>query len=845
MRSANRRTARAENRSFAVAPDPADQEIRLGVPLTAQPGDYNVSLSFVNDQGEERSASILLTVRPFARPAASTVPPVVLLNGWQFPSITSSCPIPADSSNTFGSLQAYLLGSPNSVPAVYFFDNCSECPNCPIEELGNDLGNFLNSLAVPEVDVVAHSMGGLIVRSYLSGKQQGLGIFNPPLATGIRKAVFIAAPNFGSYLADSPLAQLVLGKNAQTSEMERASEFVWDLATWNQFADDLRGVDAVGVIGNAGSYQNMSNDSDGVVGLTSASLDFAEPGRTRIVPYCHIDSGSNALIAAFIQCSGTGIAHVDSPTHQTYQIISSFLMDTTAWQSIGSAPAQDQYLSKYGGLLAAEVNAPNEYVPAASVTWNGVNLTAGPSPYFFYADFVNGTRTFSFDGSTCGPFTEPVGFYSAVRCKFGPRITSVGPLLAGSGKTVQAGGMITIQGSGFGSQCGACTVTISNGLTSTSTTIANWTDTSIQTTLPSGFAGGAMIGVTASSGFDSINIVAAPASDSAISLSPSAVDFAYTTGGAAPPAQTVLVMNTGSSSLSVSSNEPWLTASVSKNLISISVNPASLGANTYQGAITVSAAVAANSPLSIPVTLAVTAPASGLTISGVRNSASGSQGAVAPGELISIYGTGLGPDTGVQFSNPATGLINTSLGGTMVLFGSTPAPILYASSTQVNAVVPYEVAGRSQVVMQVQFQGASISQTLQVAGASPGIYTLDESGSGQAAAINQDGTINGSSHPAAKGSYVSIYFTGLGRTDPPGVTGSVNGLNLKYSAQPVTAAVGGKPAMVTFAGAAPTLVDGANQLNLQLAPDTPSGSQPVVITVGGIASAASASVSVQ
>src|SRR5580765_7449204 len=104
-------------------------------------------------------------------PSTSTTPPVVLLNGFQL-----QCP--GSSSSTFGGLER-LLGT-----AVYFFDNC-ECPNCTIEELAEDFGKALNLIrddngeSVPRVDVVAHSMGGLIVRAYLAGKQAASGKFSP------------------------------------------------------------------------------------------------------------------------------------------------------------------------------------------------------------------------------------------------------------------------------------------------------------------------------------------------------------------------------------------------------------------------------------------------------------------------------------------------------------------------------------------------------------------------------------------------------------------------------------------------------------------------------------------
>jgi len=191
--------------------------------------------------------------------------------------------------------------------------------------------------------------------------------------------------------------------------------------------------------------------------------------------------------------------------------------------------------------------------------------------------------------------------------------------------------------------------------------------------------------------------------------------------------------------------------------------------------------------------------------------------------------------------------VATTLSGARVLFGSFAAPITYTSATQINAIVPYEVAGQSSVMMTVQYQGgASAGTSVQVANSAPGAFTFNSTGTGQAVAANQDGSFNGLSGPAAKGSYVTIYFTGGGETTPPGATGSVNGSVLKYLAQNTWVSVGGQPATVAFVGAAPTFVDGVLQLNIQLSNNTPSGnSQALVINVGGVSSPATATLAIQ
>jgi uncharacterized protein (TIGR03437 family) len=194
-----------------------------------------------------------------------------------------------------------------------------------------------------------------------------------------------------------------------------------------------------------------------------------------------------------------------------------------------------------------------------------------------------------------------------------------------------------------------------------------------------------------------------------------------------------------------------------------------------------------------------------------------------------------------------TGKVNTNLAGTQVFFNGAAAPVLYASANQVNAIVPYETGYGSQLVMQTAYQGIlSSGVTLTPADSAPAVFTVNGSGSGQAVAVNQDGTICDPSHPAAAGSYITVYFTGGGTTNPFGVTGSVTGSVLKRLSQTTSVTIGNQPATVTFAGAAPTFVDGVGQLNIRLADDTPSGpAQPLIVTVGLNSSSGAATIAVR
>jgi uncharacterized protein (TIGR03437 family) len=186
-------------------------------------------------------------------------------------------------------------------------------------------------------------------------------------------------------------------------------------------------------------------------------------------------------------------------------------------------------------------------------------------------------------------------------------------------------------------------------------------------------------------------------------------------------------------------------------------------------------------------------------LAAVVNAASFQSGAVAPGEIISIFGSGIGPATGTpwQFVN---GVALTTLAQTQVLFGGTPAPLIYVSASQINAIVPYEVAGGSAVSMQVSYQGnPTNSISLNVAATAPGLFTADGSGSHGGAILNQDNTLNTAANPASAGSVVQIFATGEGVTNPPSMDGKLqSGSTPPVPVAAVSVTIGGKPAAVVY-----------------------------------------------
>ncbi len=229
----------------------------------------------------------------------------------------------------------------------------------------------------------------------------------------------------------------------------------------------------------------------------------------------------------------------------------------------------------------------------------------------------------------------------------------------------------------------------------------------------------------------------------------------------------------------------------------------------------------------------------GLTIGAVTNGATNLPGAISPGEIVVIYGSGLGPAQPAFFQSGANGLVSTTAGGTSVFFSGSPGPVLYASANQVAAIVPYAISGSSAQVI-VQFQGQpSAPVAVAVAPATPALFTLDSSGKGQAAAINnRDGSVNGPSHPASAGDVVQLYATGTGQTNPPGTDGELTTVPFPLVALPVTVTIGGQSVTQSFAGNAPGIVAGVTQINVPIPNGLPAGPVPVVVKVGGVATQA-------
>jgi uncharacterized protein (TIGR03437 family) len=183
-----------------------------------------------------------------------------------------------------------------------------------------------------------------------------------------------------------------------------------------------------------------------------------------------------------------------------------------------------------------------------------------------------------------------------------------------------------------------------------------------------------------------------------------------------------------------------------------------------------------------------------------------------------------------------------------VTFNGVAAPLLYTSATQVGAIVPFSVSAASgRIAVSVSYAGNSAEFTTAALDSSPAVFSLNSSGAGQGAVLNQNGTLNSSKNPAKAGSTIVFYTTGLGKTIPAANDGDVEssapGAKLPVPVEAVSVQIGGTDAKVVYAGGAPGIVAGVFQINAVVPSNLFVGSDaPVIINAGGQISQATLSV---
>lgn len=200
------------------------------------------------------------------------------------------------------------------------------------------------------------------------------------------------------------------------------------------------------------------------------------------------------------------------------------------------------------------------------------------------------------------------------------------------------------------------------------------------------------------------------------------------------------------------------------------------------------------------------------TISGVLNGATFRTGGVAPGTLVSIFGSGLASTTSTATTVP----LPMSLAGTSATVGGIPMPLLFVSPGQINAQIPYGIPQGSISISVRDASGSVASSAVQVVAASPGVFTKTLNGRGEAIATHSDAKLINRSvgQYAIVGETIVIYCSGLGEVNGPSVAGSPAVASpLPNARQPVEVTMDGRPARVVYAGLTPGSV-GLYQINV-------------------------------
>jgi uncharacterized protein (TIGR03437 family) len=545
------------------------------------------------------------------------------------------------------------------------------------------------------------------------------------------------------------------------------------------------------------------------------------------------------------------------------------VLQVTGGTAIVANPASLTLSAAAGGsavtqTLQVTANGSTSFTTSATTATGGTWLTVSPASGS--ADYIATTLTV-----TANPASLASGIYQgAVLLTTAAGVVTQVPItlnVSGTGFLVTPGSLefAYVQGGASsaaqtvqvsGSQSFTAKASTSGGGTWLLVTPTSGTGTAslTVTTNPAGLAAGSYSGtitVTPTGGTAQTISVTLTVSGPGLAAAPNPLAFTYQAGDTNPAPQVLAVSSTGTAIpfTATASSSGWLSVSPASGntpaSVTVSVNPADLGAGNYSGSIVLSAG-SGTAQVSVAVTLLVTAPLP--VISRVVNAASYLGGAVSPGEIVVVFGTDLGPSTGVSAQPSSSGIFGTTLANVQVTFNGYPAPLLYASAEQVNAIVPYELAGTSSALVEVLFgQAISNSVTLPVALSAPGIFSANASGTGPGAILDTSYNLVSATNPTSPGAVIQIYATGEGQTTPPGVDGKLAALTLPlpYPNQAASVLIGGMPANILYVGAAPGLVAGALQVNAQIPPGVAPGTLSVVLTIGVISSQTGITVAVQ
>jgi len=320
-----------------------------------------------------------------------------------------------------------------------------------------------------------------------------------------------------------------------------------------------------------------------------------------------------------------------------------------------------------------------------------------------------------------------------------------------------------------------------------------------------------------------------------MAVTPASLSFSATPGGAAPPAQTVSLVNTGAgllnwaATVTTTSGGNWLIVSplsgAAPSTLTVSIDTSRVGAGKFTGSITLKASGAPD--VTIPVEYSTGTPK--IIPNGVVNAAHLASAGLSPGGLITIFGSNL-----ANAPKPALPIpyLPDELGGTSVQIGTFKAKLLYVSPTQINAQVPVELTSESAQVKVLVNNLETDAVTLKVLPYDPGLFTADGDPAGLVAGLNPDLTPITVASPAKRGTIIMLFGTGWGPVIPAVASGQFAGTMVQTVQKP-DVQLSGWSIPVVYSGLSPGFV-GVYMVQFQIPADAPTGDAvPVVLGIGG------------
>jgi uncharacterized protein (TIGR03437 family) len=319
-------------------------------------------------------------------------------------------------------------------------------------------------------------------------------------------------------------------------------------------------------------------------------------------------------------------------------------------------------------------------------------------------------------------------------------------------------------------------------------------------------------------------------------VTPASLTFSATPGGAAPPAQTVSLQNAGAgvlnwtATVTTASGGNWLIVSplsgAAPSTLTVSIDTSRLGLGRFTGSILLKAIGAAD--VTIPVEFTTGTPK--IDPNGIVNAAHLNSAGVAPGGLISIFGSNL-----ASAARPAPPIpyLPDELGGTSVKIGTFKARLLYVSPTQINAQAPVELTDQTTQV-KVSVGGLDTDAvTMKVLPYDPGLFTFDGVPAGPVAALKADYSAVSAASPAQRLTVVMLFGTGFGPVSPSVGSGQPGQGSQNLTVQTPVVLFGDRPGRVLYSGLAAGLV-GVYQVNVEVPADAPTGDAvPIIVGIGG------------